>query len=125
MPTFSALSAQRLSTCDSRLQTLFNKLCETENFTIICGHRDQAAQDQAFHDGFSKLKWPNGPHNALPSLAVDVMPDPIDWHDTAGIKAFSEKVEALAFSMGIDIDYGGNWVSFPDTDHYQVKPQAC
>ena len=126
MPQFSSISAARLATCDQRLQDLLNKLILTEDFAVICGHRDQAAQDQAFHDGFSKLQWPNGPHNSLPSLAVDLMPCPIDWNDAAGIRAFAEKVKAAAVEAGLDLDYGGDWThGFVDNDHYQVKALSC
>ena len=125
MPEFSQLSLSRLTTCDERLQKLFMEVIKDTDCTIICGNRNQVDQDQAFHDGFSKLKWPNGPHNSMPSLAVDVMPSPINWNDATGIKAFSDKVKAVALAQGLDLDYGGDWQGFVDNDHYQVKRVAC
>lgn len=121
MPTFSKLSLERLSTCDERIQRLFNDVIQIVDCTIICGHRDQEAQDKAFHDGFSKLKWPNGPHNKFPSLAVDVMRYPIDWKDEEGNKAFAALVKERANALGIEIEWGGDWKSFLDPDHYEVK----
>ena len=120
MPQFSELSKQRLATCDQRLQDLFNKVIETIDCAIICGTRNQEDQDKAFHDGFSKLQWPNGKHNHSPSLAVDVMRCPIDWDDQAGQNAFAFYVKEVAFTMGIKIVCGSDWVHFPDRDHFEL-----
>ena len=41
---------------------------------IVCGHRNKEDQNKAFAEGKSKLKWPKGKHNKLPSQAVDAAP---------------------------------------------------
>ena len=122
MPTFSKSSAEKLATCDKRLQRVFNRVIQIVDCSILCGFRNQADQDKAFADGFSKLKWPHGKHNKTPSLAVDAMRYPIDWKDEEGNRAFAQLVKEAAAAEGVEIIWGGDWKSFPDPDHYEVKP---
>jgi hypothetical protein len=48
------------------------------DFKILCGHREEKEQNEAFNKGNSKLKWPQSKHNSLPSLAVDIAPFPVN-----------------------------------------------
>jgi len=129
MPTFSKTSADRLATCDERLQKVFNEVVKYFDCTIIQGHRGQAEQDAAYASGKSQLKWPNGNHNKLPSKAVDVMPYPIDWTDRERMTLFAGFVMGIATGMGIDIRWGGDWNQndqvkdnkFDDLPHFEVK----
>lgn len=121
MPSFSQISKDRLATCDPRLQFLFNEVIKAIDCAVICGTRNEEDQNKAFHDGFSKLQWPNGRHNHLPSLAVDVMRCPIDWNDIEGQKAFGIYVKECASKLSIELEWGGDWIGFPDRDHFQVK----
>src|SRR3546814_1368291 len=93
MPQFGPASLQRLATCDERLQRVFEKVVQDLDCSVIEGHRDQAAQDKAFAEGHSKLKWPHGNHNALPSRAADVAPYPIDWNDSPRMHLFAGRSE--------------------------------
>lgn len=111
MASFSALSSARLATADSRLQRLFNEVVKHFDCTILCGHRSQADQDKAFHDGASKVAWPNSKHNTSPSVAVDAAPYPIDWNDRARFHYFAGFVKGLASSMGLKVRWGGDWDS--------------
>jgi len=121
MPQFSPLSNYRLATCHPDLIRLFNEVIKNVDCSIICGHRNQEDQDKAFADGFSKLKYPHGKHNAIPSNAVDVCPDPIDWKDVDRFKAFSDNVKAKAKELNIAIIWGGDWDdSFKDYPHYEL-----
>jgi peptidoglycan L-alanyl-D-glutamate endopeptidase CwlK len=119
MAKFSTLSKQRLETCHPDLQTLFNEVIQYIDCTILCGHRNKEDQNKAFEEGKSQKKWPDGNHNKLPSLAVDVIPYPIDWNDHAGIKYFAGFVMGVAKllkaegKMKCDIRWGGDW----DRDH--------
>lgn len=80
MNKFGERSQAQLSTCDTRLQVLARKVLASKDHSIIQGHRGQAEQDAAFASGNSKLKWPDGKHNKLPSVAMDVQtyPRPAD-----------------------------------------------
>jgi peptidoglycan L-alanyl-D-glutamate endopeptidase CwlK len=78
MPKFSEQSLEKLSTCHPELQLLFNEVIKTFDCTIAQGHRGEAEQNKAFEEGKSKLRWPNGNHNKMPSMAVDVYPYPVN-----------------------------------------------
>ena len=121
MPSFSQSSAAKLSTCDERLQDLFNKVIEYRDCTILEGHRGKEAQNKAFMDGNSKTKWPNSNHNTIPSKAVDVMPYPIDWDDMIRLNEFACFVEGVAVGMGIYVKWGGRWSNFFDGPHWEVS----
>jgi len=122
MPTFSKSSAEKLATCDERLQRLFNEVIKYTDCTVVCGTRNKEDQDKAYQGGFSKVKWPNSQHNFLPSLAVDVVPFPIDWYDVERFQAFSMLVFDCANKLGIEVEWGGSWThGFVDYPHWQVK----
>lgn len=109
MPAFSKTSLERLATCHPKIQAVMSEVIKYEDCVILCGHRGQAEQDQAFRDGKSKLKWPNGKHNTLPSLAVDVAPYPVDWNDTHSFARLAGYIQAVADTMGIAIKWGADW----------------
>jgi hypothetical protein len=128
MPKFSAISKERLATCDERIQRVMNEVINHFDCVIIEGHRNEADQNRAYSQGKSKLKFPNGKHNSLPSKAVDVMPYPLDWKDTKRICYFAGYVMATALSMGIKLRWGYDWdgdkdlndQTFYDGPHYEL-----
>lgn len=129
MPHFGRRSLHRLRTADPRLQTLFTRVVQTYDCTILEGHRGEEAQNAAFAAGKSKLRWPNGNHNAYPSKAVDVAPYPVDWSDTKRFYHFAGFVQATAAELGIPIRWGGDWdrdydlndQRFNDLVHFEIK----
>jgi|SRR6185369_4630641 len=128
MPSFGKESLAQLATCDPELQLLMNEVIKYVDCSITCGHRGQAAQDKAFADGNSKLKWPNGKHNSLPSKAVDVAPYPLNWNDTEAFTLLSGVIYGVACTMGIKIRLGADWDgdfntlehSFKDRPHLEL-----
>lgn len=132
MYRFSQRSRAKLLTCDIKLQRLFDKVIEVQDCTIIYGHRSKQEQNGLYQigrtveldrgivtncDGFKVLSN----HNYYPSPAVDVMPYPIKWDDIDGVTAFATLVMNIAEDMDIQIEWGGNWSSFKDYPHYQLK----
>ena len=115
MPSFSDESLAKLSECHPELQLLFHKVVEIFDCTVTCGHRNQADQEAAFASGNTKLHYPNGKHNAIPSLAVDVAPFPVDYSNTKRFYWFGGYVLGVAdqlFEQGImmyRIRFGGDW----------------
>lgn len=109
MSKFSNTSAQRLGTCHEDLQAVMNTAIKKVDFTILCGHRNQADQDKAFTEGHSKLKWPHGEHNALPSNAVDISPYPLDWNDRKSFIDLSKVILGVADDLGIKLRWGGDF----------------
>ena len=129
MPRFGKRSKKRLATCDDRLQDLFKKVIKYFDCTVIQGHRGEAEQNQAYDAGRSKLRYPDGKHNADPSKAVDVAPYPIDWSDRDRFHYFGGFVLGIASQMGLKIRWGGDWDrdtkvkdnKFDDLPHFEIR----
>ena len=129
MPRFGTKSRGRLNSCHPDLQKVFNKVIERVDCSIICGQRGEVAQNKAYKEGRSKVKYPKGRHNANPSNAVDVAPYPLDWDDLERFTLFAGYVLGIAESMGIDLIWGNDWdgdfntkdTNFKDYPHFEIK----
>lgn len=136
MPTFSLKSIANLSTCHPDLQTLANEVIKHFDCTCTCGHRNQQDQDKAFFEGKSKLKFPHGNHNSIPSTAMDLYPYPIDMKNTNRFYWFGGYVLGIAEMLYLTgkmkhkIRYGGDWdgdkdindQTFNDLVHFEIVP---
>ena len=135
MPKFSQASFSKLSTCHIDLQVLFFEVIKNVDCTILEGHRGQEDQDKAYLEGRSKLKWPEGKHNHVPSLAVDVAPYPLPkWDNVNDFIYFAGYVMGIAQKLFDDgkithkIRCGNDWnknfrVSderFIDAVHFEI-----
>jgi peptidoglycan L-alanyl-D-glutamate endopeptidase CwlK len=113
MPKFSINSKAKLSECDPKLQQLFEEVIKSFDCTIICSFRNKKDQDDAVIKGNSKTNWPTSKHNKVPSMAVDVMPCPVNWSETIKnieqITLFAGFVLGTAAQMGIKIRWGHDW----------------
>ena len=129
MPKFGKRSLKGLSNCDKRLQKVFNEVIKTVDCSVLEGHRHQTRQDALYKEGKTKVKFPHGRHNSLPSRAVDVCPYPIDWSDRERFHLFSGFVLGIAKSMGINLRWGGDWNQnwfvddnkFDDFPHFELR----
>jgi peptidoglycan L-alanyl-D-glutamate endopeptidase CwlK len=129
MPRFGTRSKSRLHTCDGRLQDLFTVVVKSFDCTVIEGYRGKEKQNAAYEKGNSKLKFPKGKHNKTPSIAVDVIPYPIDWEDRDRMHYFAGFVLGIAKTMGLNIRWGGDWDQdtktkdnkFDDLVHFEIK----
>ncbi len=129
MPSFSKRSLSRLSECHPDLQFLFKEVVKYFDCTIICGHRGEEEQNRAFKNNRSKLEYPKSKHNKEPSLAVDVVPYPVEWKNTKRMYLFAGYVWATAKRLGIDnLRLGCDWDSdteindqtFHDLPHFEL-----
>ena len=127
MPRFSKLSIQRLDTCAMPLQILMRKAIELSDFSVLCGYRDEEEQNEAYKNGFSKLKYPKSKHNKQPSEAVDVVPYPIDWSDRERFIKLSKVIKKVWSEMsevekgGWELSWGGDWKKFSDLPHWELN----
>ena len=129
MPRFGKTSKERLGTCEKDIQLLFNEVVKGFDCTIVCGHRGEKAQNEAYERGNSQVKFPKGRHNSSPSFAVDVAPYPIDWDDRERFHLFAGFVLGVARGMGINLRWGGDWNQnfevddnqFDDFPHFELK----
>lgn len=120
MPKFSKKSKERLATCHIDLQMVMNEAIKTTDFTVLCGHRNKEDQTIAVNKGNSKTPWPKSMHNKVPSLAVDVVPYPVDWLDLESFKNLSAVILEAANSIGVKIRWGGNFKRLVDMPHYEL-----
>jgi len=128
MPKFGKKSKEELSTCRKELQEVFNEVIKTVDCSILEGNRHQTRQDLLYKEGKTKVKFPYGRHNALPSFAVDVVPYPIDWDDRERFHLFAGFVLGIAKSMDINLRWGGDWNQnwevddnkFDDFPHFEL-----
>jgi peptidoglycan LD-endopeptidase CwlK len=118
---YSKISQKRLESCHPDLQRLFNEVIKEHDCAIICGHRDEIAQNEAYRGGFSKARWPYSKHNSLPSMAVDAAPFPIDWSDHKRFCDFASDVMETAKRLGIKIKWGGHFASLKDFPHFEIE----
>ncbi len=127
MPQFGKTSLEKLATCHPDLQKLFGEVIKHYDCTIIEGHRSDEDQLKAFNAGKSKIKS-GGNHNQTPSLAVDVVPWPVDWNDKNRFYHFAGRVQGIAQMLNIKIRWGGDWDSdndlkdqnFYDLPHFEL-----
>ena len=127
MPKFSLRSKERLATCHPDIRKVCNELIKYIDFTVTCGYRRKEDQDKAYAEGKSKLKWPKSDHNGVPSMAVDIVPYPIDWEDIGRFQqlhgAFMVVAKQLFNNKEIEseFEWGGKWKKFKDYPHYEIK----
>lgn len=99
------------------------------DFSLTCGYRGKAEQDDAFKRKASKVRFPNSAHNQMPSCAVDTLPYPFtNWEDPAMIAAWKKigaAFIAASKELEIPIRWGGgipdksfNW----DLPHFELHP---
>lgn len=120
MPRFSILSEIRLSGCHPELQRVMREAIKYTDFSVVCGHRNEADQNRAYAEGFSKLRWPNSRHNTNPSEAVDVIPYPTGYKDANEFYHLAGVIESTAARLGVPLTWGGRWTSFVDLPHWEL-----
>lgn len=128
MPRFGKRSRANLSTCDDRLQKLFNEVIKHVDCSVTEGHRSKERQNELQEQGKSKVRYPKGRHNSSPSRAADVTPYPVDYNDRERQTLFAGFVLGIAQSMGLNIKWGGDWDRdfkvmdnrFDDFPHFEV-----
>lgn len=130
MPEFGERSKKALDSAHPKLRQLFDEVVKTYDCAVLCGFRNEADQEDAFVKGFSKVQFPDSKHNSYPSLAVDVVPWPLDWKDGRRFYHFGGYVLATAGRLGIKIRWGGDWngnldfkdQNFHDLPHFELLP---
>lgn len=98
----------------------------TQDFSVIEGLRSVERQKKLVAAGKSKTM--NSRH--LTGHAVDLAPYPFDGdrdedgiqniHDWDQYYPIADAMKQAAEELGVDIDWGGDWTTFPDGPHYQL-----
>lgn len=119
-------SNRELDTCHPKLQRLIREVDrrltkrKMLDITVVCGHRGEKAQEEAFATHRSTKHWPESKHNTLPSNAVDVAPYPINWNDRESFALMAGYILAVADDLDIEINVGALWRKFPDLPHIEL-----
>ncbi len=122
--TWGTRSQKVWDTLDPRLQLVVDFVRDViSDISLIEGHRNEEDQNAAFDRGASKLRWPQGSHNASPSRAVDLQPYPMpnvratdpDKARLANLKLWGTlgliagAARTYAFANGFRLRWGGDW----------------
>lgn len=121
MPAFGKNSLKQLATMRPDLQKVFNEAIQEIDFSLLCGFRNEKDQNEAYEKGASKLRWPKSRHNTSPSEAGDATPYPLNWGDIESFKKLAAVIKKAAKKVGVEVEWGGDWVKFPDYPHWQLK----
>lgn len=128
MPHLGPDSETKLLTCHNQIQVVVRRVIQTIDFKVIWGHRNEEQQNQVFNNGFSTKPWPMSKHNSFPSMAIDIAPWPIDWHNIERFALLGGYMLATAEGLNIKLRPGFDWdmdwditdQTFMDWGHYKV-----
>lgn len=111
MGHLSTKSEEILQTCHPDIIAVVHAAAIPDGppFRVIAGHRGEAEQNALFHKGFTKLSWNKSRHNAEPSEAADLVPEPVQWRDHAPFHLLAGWVLAKAEALRISLRWGGDW----------------
>ncbi len=109
-----------------KLKLLLTEAIKTSpiDFTVIETVRTIEQQKINVAKGVSKtMKSRHIPSTNKSGLceAVDIAPYPINWKDIKSFIKLSEHIKNVAKTLGIGITYGGDWKTFKDYPHYELK----
>lgn len=98
---------------DLRLVAVFDEiLWNVTDHSLVSGHRGETKQNALFHDGLSKLEFPQSKHNKYPSLAVDFQPYPYPSTEPklwAGLAYIAAHAILIGKEQGVTLRWGGDW----------------
>ena len=113
-------SRQRLAGVKPELVQLVESAIATSpiDFLVVEGVRSKERQRYLFDAGKSRTM--NSRH--LTGDAVDLAPiidGKVSW-DWAHFHDLSDHIKTVAKSIGVAVEWGGDWVSFKDGPHWQL-----
>lgn len=108
MYSFGKVSTKNRDECEAGLQQVLNGSIIVYNFSVVCGHRGEVAQNRAHAAGFSTVKFPFGKHNKMPSEAFDIYP----YHKKYGcLTGHHSQVIKIADELGMTLLEVENWIT--------------
>ncbi len=124
----SQASKDKLSTVHQDLGKVILEVSKSIPLMVVCGHRDELAQNEAYSSGASKLPWPNSKHNSKPSLAIDISPIPYEIKNVKKLIYVAGFVMGTADRMGVTLRWGGDFNqnlnpsddTFQDLYHFEL-----
>ena len=106
--SYSKVSRKRRDSCHPDLIRLADWMLENSIFdiSIVCGHRGEEEQNEAYRTGKSGARWGQSKHNQIPSDGMDIaafVEGKIDWFDKAKFIYLGGLALLGAKILGIDI----------------------
>lgn len=133
---FGTQSKSILATCHPLLQLIAEAALKHIDLKVICGHRSNEEQQKAYDAGKSKVKPGQSLHNHQPSMAVDIVPYPVNWNDYRRFYYMGGLILAVAAPIlegtGFVLRWGGDWdrdgetadQSFNDLVHFELRKES-
>tara|TARA_R110002073_G_scaffold121345_2_gene263774 strand:+ start:12699 stop:13166 length:468 start_codon:yes stop_codon:yes gene_type:complete len=121
MPSFGNRSLEALETVDIRISKVLHEAIKHYDFSVLEGHRDEETQNKYVETGASKLKFPYSKHNKYPSLAVDIVPYPVDWENLHRFKELSKVIKDACEVVGVDTLSWGYDLWKWDMPHWELE----
>lgn len=131
MNKVSKRTMKNISNIDPKLSLVIGMALARGNvdFTVTSGLRTLNKQRELYAQGRSKKgnKVTNADGVIKKSYhqtgkAIDFIPYPFKgWDDTESFKKVGKELKYCADFLGIANSYGGNWKSFKDYPHFQIK----
>ena len=121
MPEFGTKSRERLGTCDPQIQLVLEEAIKHYDFSVLEGHRTEEKQQEYFESGASKVQYPNSKHNSFPSMAVDIVPYPVDWENTHKFNELADVITQACETVGVDNLYWGYDLWQWDMPHWELR----
>ena len=87
-----------------------------QDFSVTEGLRTKARQKELLASG--KTTTMNSRH--LTGHAVDLVPYPVSW-DWEHFYPIADAMKDAARQLGVELEWGGDWKSFPDGPHFQLS----
>jgi len=119
--SLSFRSRQRLSGVHPDLVAVVKRAIEItkQDFSVLEGIRGIDRQRKLVKEGKSTTM--NSRH--LTGHAVDLVPYPVSW-DWEYFYPIADAMKAAAKELDVDLEWGGDWKSFPDGQHFQLSRKA-
>jgi len=118
--SFGTKSSERLSKVHPDLQKVFNEAIKESplDFSITQGLRTKEQQKVLFDAGKSQTM--NSRHLTGKAVDIAVIKDgEVTW-DFKYYQLVSDHIKKVAKELGIEMAWGGDWVSFRDGPHYEL-----
>lgn len=142
MAKFGRRSLKVLGQLHDDAQIIMLEVIHEFDCTLLEGFRPKEKQDYYFEIGLSKIQFPNGKHNVMPSFAWHAMPwhpgkPHVDWNHVRSmmhLAGYIRGIGDLLYSQGKvahRVRWGGDWdrdfdvreKQWDDLAHYELyKP---
>ena len=113
----TARDRTRLAGVHPDLVRVVDRARREHTFFVIEGLRTVDRQRELVASGASRTMA----SRHLTGHAVDLGPTPLDWNDFPAFRAMAGAMHRAADAEGVPLDWGGNWTSFRDGPHFELR----